>query len=88
MVHLVALGCVSPPLGAHIRLTPNEPCERVFKKLQLLPEPELLPTTCPDAEPGFSFALDQVRVNLDTFAKLRDGRMRGSSFVREPHCLH
>ncbi|KAH9025702.1 calcium-translocating P-type ATPase [Lactarius deliciosus] len=79
----VALGCVSLPPGALIRLTPNDPCERIFKKLQLLPEPELLPTTRSDAEPGFSFALDQVRVNLDTFAKLRGGRMRGSSFVRE-----
>ncbi|KAH9025707.1 Ca-transporting ATPase [Lactarius deliciosus] len=73
----VALGCVSLPLGALIRLTPNEPCERIFKKLQLLHGPELLPTTRSDAEPGFSFALDQVRANLDTFAKLR-GRMRGS----------
>ncbi|KAH9159733.1 hypothetical protein EDB89DRAFT_1070862 [Lactarius sanguifluus] len=79
----VALGCVSLPLGALIRLMPNEPCECIFKKLKLLPEPELLPTTRPDAEPGFSFALDQVRANLDTFAKPRGGRLRGSSFVRE-----
>ncbi|KAH9054212.1 hypothetical protein EDB87DRAFT_1834866 [Lactarius vividus] len=79
----VALGCVSLPLGALIRLTPNEPCERLFKKLRLLPEPELLPTTCLDAEPGFSFALDQVGNNSGTLAKLRASRMHGLSFVRE-----
>ncbi|KAI9437977.1 calcium-translocating P-type ATPase [Lactarius indigo] len=79
----VGLGCVSLPLGAIIRLTPNEPCERGFKKFKLLPESELLPTTRPDAEPGFMFAADHVRANLGTFAGLRSGRMRGSSFVRE-----
>lgn len=79
----LALGCVSLPLGALIRLAPNEPCERVFKKLRLLPKQEVLPTTRPGAEPGFSFAVDQVRDNLSTFANLRGGRMRGSSFVRK-----
>ncbi|KAH9025687.1 hypothetical protein EDB83DRAFT_2678872 [Lactarius deliciosus] len=79
----VGLGCVSLPLGALIRLISNEPCERVFKRLNLLPERELLPTTRPDAEPGFSLAVDQVRDNLGTFAGLRGGRMLGSSFVRE-----
>ncbi|KAH9159737.1 calcium-translocating P-type ATPase [Lactarius sanguifluus] len=79
----VALGCVSLPLGAFIRLAPNEPCERAFNKLRLLPEPELLPTTRPDAELGFSFAVDHVRDNLGTFARLRGGRMCGSSFVRK-----
>ena len=79
----LALGCISLPLGSLIRLTPNEPCERGFKRLLLLPKPEVLPTVRPDAEPDFSFAVDQVRYNLDTFAKLRSGRMRGSSFVRK-----
>ncbi|KAI9444002.1 hypothetical protein H4582DRAFT_2189900 [Lactarius indigo] len=46
----VGLGCVSLPLGAIIRLTLNKPCERGFKKLKLLPESELPPTTHPDAE--------------------------------------
>ncbi|KAH9023999.1 calcium-translocating P-type ATPase [Lactarius deliciosus] len=83
----IALGCVSLPLGALIRLTPNEPCERVFNRLKLLPEPELLPTTRPDAEPGVSFAMDQVRDSLGTFAKLRGGRMCGSSFVRSSRSM-
>ncbi|KAH9024004.1 calcium-translocating P-type ATPase [Lactarius deliciosus] len=79
----VALGFASLPLGALIHLIPDEPCERIFKKLKLLPEPELLPTTRPDAEPGFSFAVDQVRDNLGTFSRLRDGRVRGSSSLCE-----
>ncbi|KAI9458771.1 calcium-translocating P-type ATPase [Russula earlei] len=79
----LALGAVSIPLGAVIRLIPNKPCERVFQKVRLLPKPEAEapPTIFPDAEPGFSFAQEQVRDNLSTFAKLRGGRMRGSSFV-------
>ncbi|KAI9449865.1 Ca-transporting ATPase [Lactarius psammicola] len=76
------LGCVSLPLGALIRLIPNEPCERIFERLQLLPKPEVLPTTRSDAEPGCSFAVDQVCDSLDTFSKLRGGCTCGSSFVR------
>ena len=77
----LALGVVAIPLGALIRLTPNEPCKRAFEKLRLLPKPEPPPTVFPDAEPGFTFAQEQVRDNLSTFARHRDGRMRGSSFV-------
>ena len=70
----LALGFVSLPLGALIRLIHNEPCERAFKKLQLLPTCELLPTTRPGAESGLSLAPDHVRDNLATF---------GKSFVRK-----
>ena len=79
----LALGFVAIPLGALIRLIPNEPWARKFRKLRLVPTPEMLPTIHPDAVPGIPFAVDQVRDNLSTFAKLRGGRMRGSSFVRE-----
>ena len=79
----LALGCISLPLGALIRLVPNEPCKRAFEKLRLLPKPDAPPTMLPDAEPGFAFAEGQMRDNLSTFAKLRGGRMRGSSFVRQ-----
>jgi Ca2+-transporting ATPase len=79
----LALGCVSLPLGALIRLVPNEPCKRIFEIFRLLPKPEVPPTILPDAEPGLAFAVDQVRDNLSTFAKLRGARMRGSSFVRK-----
>jgi Ca2+-transporting ATPase len=79
----LALGFIALPLGALIRLIPNEPCERVFVKLRLLPKPEE-ETTLPSAvESSFAFAVDRVRDNLGTFAKLRGGRMRGSSFVRK-----
>jgi len=77
----LALGVITIPLGALIRLIPNEPCKRIFERLRVLPKPEPPPTVFPDAEPGFLFAQEQVRDNLSTFARLRGGRMRGSSFV-------
>ena len=40
-----AIGLISLPLGALIRLIPNEPCERVFKVLRLLPPVEAESTT-------------------------------------------
>jgi Ca2+-transporting ATPase len=80
----LALGFVALPLGALIRLIPNEPCERVFVKVRLLPKPKPEePTFPPDVESGFAFVVDRVRDNLGTFSKLRGGRMRGSSFVRK-----
>ncbi|KAI0312928.1 hypothetical protein OF83DRAFT_1143615, partial [Amylostereum chailletii] len=77
----LALGVVSIPLGALIRYVPNAPCERFFKLVHLIPNPEVLPTARPDAEPGLGFAMDRVRDNLGTFSTVRGGRMRSSSFV-------
>ncbi|KAF8267736.1 hypothetical protein EI94DRAFT_1801308 [Lactarius quietus] len=88
----LAFGCVSLPLGALIRLTHNEPCERAFKKLKLLPTSELLPTTRTDAESCSSSAIDHARINLHTFVDLRRGCMHGPSLVRkrrsfaDPNC--
>jgi hypothetical protein len=59
----LALGFVALPLGALIRLVPNEHCERVFVKLRLLPKPEEEPTFPPDVEAGFAFALDACAVH-------------------------
>ena len=73
----LALGFVPLPLGALIRLIPNEPCERAFEKLQLLPTAELLPKTCPDAHSSSSFAMDHVR------CKSAELRIHGSSFVHK-----
>ena len=77
----LALGFVSIPLGALIRCIPNEPAERFFKAVHLLPKEQILPIRRPDAEPGLGFALDRVQDNLGTFSKLRGGRIRSSSFV-------
>ncbi|KAF8267743.1 calcium-translocating P-type ATPase [Lactarius quietus] len=76
----LALGCFSLPLSALIRLTPNEPSERAFKKLQLMPIQELLPTTRLDDVPSSSSAIDYARNNLG------DGSMNGSSLVRKRRC--
>ncbi|KIJ14249.1 hypothetical protein PAXINDRAFT_12900 [Paxillus involutus ATCC 200175] len=75
----LALGVVSIPLGALIRLMPNKPFERLFTAIRLLPSPEVLPTIKPDAE--WNLAIELVRDNLATFANLRGGRLRSSSFV-------
>lgn len=75
----LALGAVSIPLGALIRLLPNKPFERLFVFLRLLPSSEVLPTIKPDAE--WNEAIELVRDNLATFVNLRGGRLRSSSFV-------
>lgn len=75
----LALGAVSIPLGALIRLLPDKPFEHLFVLLRLLPSPEGLPTIKPDAE--WNEAIELVRDNLATFANLRGGRLRSSSFV-------
>jgi P-type Ca2+ transporter type 2C len=75
----LALGVVSMPLGLLVRLMPNAPFERLFIKLHLLHNPEVLPTTRPNGE--WNFAINRVRDNLGMFANVRGGRVRSSSFV-------
>ncbi|TFK40151.1 Ca-transporting ATPase [Crucibulum laeve] len=76
----LALGVVSIPWGAVIRYMPNGPFERMFNALGLFGRQEVLPTTKPDTE-GWNGAITLVRDNLSTFANLRGGRLRASSFV-------
>lgn len=75
----LGLGAVSLPLGALIRLLPNEPFERLFTWVRLIPRTEELPTVRPDSE--WTQAIELVRDNLATFANVRGGRVRSSSFV-------
>ena len=75
----LGLGAVSLPLGALIRLLPNEPFARFFTWIRLTPHPEELPTVRPDLE--WNLAIERVRDNLATFANVRGGRVRSSSFV-------
>ncbi|KAG1747134.1 Ca-transporting ATPase [Suillus paluster] len=76
----LALGFVSIPLGALIRLLPNGPFERLFILMRLLPKSQGgLPKVRPDVE--WNSAIELVRDNLATFANLRGGRLRSSSFV-------
>ncbi|KZS94160.1 calcium-translocating P-type ATPase [Sistotremastrum niveocremeum HHB9708] len=86
----VLLGLASIPLGALIRLIPNEPIERFLQKWHIMKKPEELPSSTPN--PGdWHSAIDLVRDNLNTFSNLRGARMRSSSFViksrqaRAPH---
>ncbi|KAG2361782.1 hypothetical protein BDR07DRAFT_1485475 [Suillus spraguei] len=76
----LALGFVSIPLGALIRLLPNGPFESLFIRMRLLPKPQGgLPKVRSDVE--WNSAIELVRDNLATFANLRGGRLRSSSFV-------
>ncbi|KAJ7935352.1 hypothetical protein B0H13DRAFT_2227205 [Mycena leptocephala] len=77
----LALGFVSIPLGALIRLLPSDPFERLFEKLGLLGRPDVLPTTSPNPDTVGWNAITRVRDNLNTFANVRGGRVRSSSFV-------
>ncbi|KAF7327877.1 Calcium-transporting ATPase [Mycena kentingensis (nom. inval.)] len=77
----LALGVLSIPLGILIRLLPNEPFERLFKRLGLLGHQEVLPTTAPNPDNVGWNAITRVRDNLGTFANVRGGRVRSSSFV-------
>ena len=77
----LALGVMSLPIGVLIRLIPNPPVERFLKKLRLLHETNVLPTTRPDTENEWNSAITLVRDNLNTFAHVRGGRLRSSSFV-------
>ncbi|KAG5354130.1 hypothetical protein C0989_007491 [Termitomyces sp. Mn162] len=76
----LALGVVSLPLGMLIRLLPNEPFERVFKKVGFLGKPEVLPTVSAEGE-AWSNTVNIVRQNLGTFMNIRGGRTRSSSIV-------
>lgn len=77
----IALGFMSIPIGFLLRLIPDELLERLLLKLHLMAKPEsVLPTTSPDQE-GWNPAINLVRDNLETFANIRGGRLRSSSFV-------
>ncbi|KAJ7178583.1 calcium-transporting ATPase [Mycena crocata] len=77
----LALGVVSIPLGALIRLLPSAPFEVLFKRVGLLGRPDVLPTTTPNPDNVGWNAITRVRDNLGTFANVRGGRVRSSSFV-------
>jgi len=78
----LALGFVSIPWGAIIRLLPNGIFESLFKAIRLIRETEVLPTVQPERE-GWRGAITMVRDNLRTFANIRGGRLSSSSFVHK-----
>ncbi|KAJ7650379.1 Ca-transporting ATPase [Roridomyces roridus] len=77
----LALGVVSIPLGVLVRLLPSEPFEKLFTRFGLLGRPDVLPTTAPNPDNVGWQAITRVRDNLGTFANVRGGRVRSSSFV-------
>ena len=71
----LALGFAALPLGALIRCIPNEPTKKFFRYCGLLPE------IVAPLEQWNNPAINAVRDNLATFARIRNGRLRRSSFV-------
>jgi Ca2+-transporting ATPase len=76
----LAVGFVSIPWGAIIRCMPNGPFETFFKFTRIMGKHEVLPTVSSD-EGGWGGAISAVRDNLGTFANIRGGRLRSSTFV-------
>ncbi|KAI0033543.1 hypothetical protein K488DRAFT_47506 [Vararia minispora EC-137] len=73
----LVLGIMTIPVGALVRLVPNEPCERLFTGFRLYRPPSLLPTTSENAkESGLRFAFDKVQDDIGTFRTVRGGRSR------------
>lgn len=83
----LALGFVSIPLGALLRFIPNGPVHRFFIWVRLMRNPEELPTERPNAT-EWNSAIELVKDNLATFANLRGGRMRASSYVDRSRKAH
>ncbi|KAG8942038.1 hypothetical protein FRC04_003886 [Tulasnella sp. 424] len=81
----LALGFGSLPLGFLIRLIPEAPVERIFRKLKLMRDSDILPIESPESQEDKEWnlsAIQTVKDNLAVFSQLRGGRARASSFVR------
>jgi len=76
----LALGFGSLPLGFLIRLIPEEPVERMFRKLKLMRDVEVLPVESPESQ--------DKEWNLAVFSQLRGGRACASWFVCRSRTAH
>ncbi|WFD42191.1 P-type Ca(2+) transporter [Malassezia psittaci] len=90
----IVAGFISWPLGFATRLCPSKPIERFLIKLKLLPDPEALPTTAPEAEVEEKKAhsetyytdwnepaVGRLAQQLGAFSSIRGGRLRASNLV-------
>ncbi|KAI5476993.1 Ca2+-transporting ATPase [Pseudohyphozyma bogoriensis] len=81
----IIVGALSLPLAVLIRLLPPGPFERFMIKWKLYPDPNAkLPTESPASEEQqWNEGISKVIDNLNTYSKIRGGRMRSSSIVRK-----
>ena len=64
------------PIGFIILMIPNKPCEHCFILARILPDPNKLPRTHPQAEAEhWDDTIECVRDNLTMFAILHGGRV-------------
>jgi Ca2+-transporting ATPase len=86
----IVVGFIAIPIGVLVRMVPTAPIERILIKMRLFPDPNDLPTFVEDDDAseisgdGFIYnpALEKVKDNLTTFARIRGGRLRASSLVK------
>ena len=80
------LGVVSIPIGIIVHLLPNMPFKCLFIKLHLLQNPDVLPTSRPNAE--WNSAITMVHDNLGMLVNVCGGHVRSSSFVITSRSAH
>ncbi|KAK4688429.1 P-type Ca2+ transporter type 2C, partial [Tremellales sp. Uapishka_1] len=81
----LVLGAISLPIGVLVRMLPSAPIERFMIKIKMFDDPNKLPVVSPDLEDEKQYqynpALSKVKDNLSTYASIRGGRLRASSFI-------
>ena len=87
----IVAGFVSWPLGLLTRLIPTEPFENLLIRMHLMPDPDVLPVTAPDANDGDEKnntyanwnepAIGRLVEQLGAYSRIRGGRLRASNLV-------
>jgi len=83
----IIVGFMSIPIGALVRCLPTEPFYRMLIKMKVYTDPAKLPTVAEEDEEmekekyEYNPALSKVKDDLSTYAGIRGGRLRASSFV-------
>lgn len=79
----IVLGFLSLPLAVLVKLIPPAPVERLMIRMRLFPDPNApLPfQTATSEDLHWNEGIEKVIDNLNTFNKIRGGRIRSSSIV-------
>lgn len=79
----IVLGFLSLPLAVLVKLIPPAPVERLMIRMKLFPDPNApLPfQTATSEDLHWNEGIEKVIDNLNTFNKIRGGRIRSSSIV-------
>jgi Ca2+-transporting ATPase len=78
----IIIGLVSLPVGVIVRLLPTAPFERFLIRYKLLPDPNALPTTDPNADDSEKSGLEKLGDNLAVYSKFRGGRVNAANLIK------